>query len=65
MSMLYELKNNGTSIGIKGLNRSVGELRQAFLERPRVQGPGDPDADCGPGQAGYLNSAVSFPCRLF
>ena len=65
MSMLYELKNNGTSIGIKGFKRSVGELRQAFLNDPVFGALVTPTRIVCPGQASYLAPPLAFPSDYF
>ena len=65
MSMLYELKNGDSSLGIKGFNRSVGALRQAFLGDPVFSALVTPTRIVCPGQAGDLNPPLAFPADYF
>ena len=60
MPMLYELKNGATSIGKKGLDRSLRELRGAFLNDPVFKGLVTPVGIMAPGHGIELGQTFSY-----
>jgi Beta-1,3-glucanase len=62
MPLLYELKNGATSINTKGLDRSLKELRRAFLSDPIFKILVTPEGILAPGHSIDLGK---FPSAYF